>query len=180
MNLSPMRFKNYTWPHNPRVYEIAFKRNLACHKVPFGVYVLQNMGRSYRVLSGDGEFVGVGAYDEFRKLATVFYDNSAGVLFHPVWQESLAYFAKLSLKEVPTENYVAYSFEFWESFDQYGEVTESGRDGFGEPPVNYVTVKPGESFWTLAAIYGVAKLLELNPRIKNPNDVKSGDIIKVR
>lgn len=28
MLLSPMRFKNFVWPHNPRVYSIAFERIL--------------------------------------------------------------------------------------------------------------------------------------------------------
>ena len=26
MTLSPMRYKGYTWPHNPRVYSIDYER----------------------------------------------------------------------------------------------------------------------------------------------------------
>ena len=181
MKLAPMRYKNYTWPHNPRVYEIDFSKTLACHKVPFGAYVLQNMGRGPRILRGEGEFVGEGAYDEFKALATVFYENTPGILVHPTWQESNAYFVSLRLKEVPTENYVAYSFEFWESFDQYGDVTEAGSDGFGEPDVTYHVLKNGETFWSVAAKYGgAARLLQLNPGIRNIGDLKPGSRIKVR
>ncbi len=180
MVLSPMRFKSYVWPHNPRIYEISFTRDVAYHKVPFGAYILQNMGRGRRVLKGAGEFAGEGAYDEFKKLATAFYDNTPGLLIHPIWQESYAYFTKLSLKQMPTENYVAYEFEFWESYDQYGTVSEAGVDGLGEPGMSYVRLKAGESFWTLAARYGdPSTILSLNPHIQNPNSVPTGTLIKV-
>ena len=32
MNLSPMRYRSYTWPHNPRVYSIDYHRTLAVHR----------------------------------------------------------------------------------------------------------------------------------------------------
>ena len=119
MNLSPMRFKNYVWPHNPRVYEIAFHRNVAVHHVPFGRSVLEGMGMDYRILRGEGEFVGEDAYREFQRLATVFYEDTPGILVHPVWQSSNAWFVELSVKQEPVEDYVAYSFEFWECYDGY-------------------------------------------------------------
>jgi hypothetical protein len=181
VKLTPMRYKNYIWPHNPRVYEVNFSRRMVCHKVPFGAYVLQNMGRSCRVLRGEGEFVGEGAYNEFKKLASVFYENRPGLLVHPIWQESNAYFVKLNLREVPTEDYVAYSFEFWESFDQYGDITEAGREGYGEPSVNYYVLRPGESFWSAAAKYGGAeRLLELNPQLRNPGRLPAGTRLRIR
>ena len=55
MNLTPMRFKDYVWPHNPKIYEIGFQWDVRAHRVPFGLYTLQNMGRQYRVLRGEGE-----------------------------------------------------------------------------------------------------------------------------
>lgn len=27
MNLAPMRYKDYVWPHNPETYTISFKRH---------------------------------------------------------------------------------------------------------------------------------------------------------
>ena len=63
MNLTPMRFKDYTWPHNPEVYTVEARRQVAVHKVPFGEYVMQDLGRTYRVLRGTGTFAGEGAYD---------------------------------------------------------------------------------------------------------------------
>ena len=68
-----MRYKDYVWPHNPRVYTIEYKRTMGARKVPFGRYHLQDLGPAQRVMRGEGEFVGEGAYGEFKKLATVFY-----------------------------------------------------------------------------------------------------------
>ena len=72
MILSPMRFKSFVWPHNPRVYSIGYERKIAVHKIPFGRHYLQSLGQTRRVLKGEGEFVGEGAYDKFKELATVF------------------------------------------------------------------------------------------------------------
>lgn len=181
MNLSSMRYKTFVWPHNPEIYEIDFTRDIACHKVPFGAYILQNMGRTCRILRGSGEFVGENAYDDFKELANLFYDNTAGLLIHPLWQECYAYFAKLTLRQEPRADYVAYTFEFWERFEQYGQSTEAGYDSYGEPSTNYHVVKYGETFWSIAELYGGADYLrELNPSIKNTSAISVGDIIKIR
>ena len=44
MLLAPMRYKGYSWPHNPRVYSIDYERNMAVNKIPFGYYFLQDLG----------------------------------------------------------------------------------------------------------------------------------------
>ena len=48
MILSPMRFKSFVWPHNPRVYSITYERKLAAHKIPFGRHCLQIGRASWR------------------------------------------------------------------------------------------------------------------------------------
>ena len=80
MRLASMRYKDYVWPHNPRVYTIEYKRTMGARKVPFGRYHLQDLGPAQRVMRGEGEFVGEGAYGEFKKLATVFYAGGPGLL----------------------------------------------------------------------------------------------------
>ena len=55
MLLTPMRYKEYVWPHNPRVYSIDYERIMAVNKVPFGLYYLQDLGRTRRVMKGEGE-----------------------------------------------------------------------------------------------------------------------------
>ncbi len=190
MNLSPMRYKDYTWPHNPTVYEIHYEHSVKSHKLPLGSYALQSMGLKNRVLSGTGEFSGKGAYDEFRKLASVFYDETPGTLVHPVWQTARAYFVALSLLQEPCEDYVRYSFEFWECADDEYEALirqQSSQSDTPRPQVNIsaqelsYTVRSGDTLWRIANNYGLstAELLVLNPQIKNPNLIHAGDIIKL-
>lgn len=188
MILAPMRFKDYVWPHNPRTYSIEYERKVAVHKVPAGAYFLQSLGRTNRVLKGKGEFAGEGAYDEFKKLATVFYDDTPGLLVHPVWQNATAYFVSLSLTQEPMEDYVAYSFEFWECYDQYtailresGSASSSASGGSSVSAETAYTVVSGDTLSAIANKYGMtlAGLLELNPKIKNPNLIHPGDVITV-
>ena len=80
MRLEPMRYKSYTFPHNPRTYTIAFERQVVVHKIPFGRYCVQDLGLGRRVLRGEGEFAGEGAYDEFKRLASLFYQDGPGIL----------------------------------------------------------------------------------------------------
>ena len=99
MDLSPMRYKGYTWPHNPRVYSIDYERKMAVHKTPFGLFRLQDLGRTNRIMEGEGEFVGEDAYAQFGQLANVFYDAGPGLLIHPLWQAANAYFVSLRLEQ---------------------------------------------------------------------------------
>lgn len=100
-----MRFKDYIWPHNPNVYEFNSYE-----------FSFQRGVRAHRAMRGEGTFAGTDAYTEFKKLATVFYDISPGVLVNPLWGTTTAYFVSLTLRQEPAEDFVAYSFEFWECF----------------------------------------------------------------
>ena len=78
MELRPMQYKGFVWPHNPRTYTITYDRQVAVHKVPFGRYAMQDLGMTHRVMRGEGEFVGPEAYDTFRALASVFTKAGRG------------------------------------------------------------------------------------------------------
>lgn len=187
MTLSPMRFGDYIWPHNPKVYEIAFKRRVVLHKVPFGQYALSGMGREQRVLSGEGEFVGGDAYEQFKKLATVFYSDKPQILVHPIWQSAPAWFVNLTLKQSPRKDYVSYAFDFWECFEGYETVltavsTDAAKttlSGTESAKRSAYTLKAGDTLWGLASRSGLSlnELLKLNPQIRNPNVYSVGDVI---
>ena len=184
-----MRYKNYTWPHNPRVYTITYERSMGAHKVPFGRYLLQDLGPAQRVMRGEGEFVGPGAYEEFKKLATVFYSGGPGLLVHPVWQISNAYFVELTLRQEPRADYVRYTFAFWEGYDGKSaalkkEAAETGTGGVSAGlggGGTWHTVAQGETLWGIARRYGVelSALIALNPQIKNPNLIYVGQKVRV-
>ena len=171
---------------------IAFERKLAAHKIPFGLHYLQSLGQTRRVLRGEGEFVGEDAYDTFKTLATVFYEETPGVLVHPVWMTTTAWFAALELRQAPRRDYVAYSFEFWEVEGGAGTPTLStrpleqpGTEGGGAPAAGadaqYHVVVRGDTLWEIARRYGVAleRVVELNPSIRNPNLIYPGQKVRL-
>lgn len=187
--LAEMRYRDYIWPHNPRVYTIDFAREMAVHKVPFGQYALQELGPTRRIMRGEGEFVGEGAYGEFQKLASVFYRGGPGVLVHPVWQSASAYFVRLALRQEPRADYVGYEFEFWESYEGYAHglkrvetQTAGTAQAGGEDGAVWHTVVRGETLWGIARRYGAAlgEVIRLNPQIKNPNLILPGERVRVK
>ena len=188
MNLAPMRYKDYVWPHNPETYTISFQRKVAVAKVPFGRYGMQDLGLNYRVMEGEGVFAGKGAYNEFKKLASVFYQGGPGLLIHPVWQASQAYFVSLELMQQPLEDYVRYRFAFWETspLDTALIRVDGGeKDGasVGAKPGDgtYYTVKRGDTLWGIARAHSVTltALLKVNRQIKNPNRIAVGERVKL-
>jgi LysM repeat protein len=184
MNLSPMRYKDYVWPNNPYSYSISFRRPVAAHKVPRGRYAMEDLGMSYRVMEGEGEFAGEGAYREFQKLASVFYSGGAGVLVHPVWQTTRAYFVSLEVMQEPTADYVRYRFCFWEEWETAPALTAVKPAAAAEKTLRaeqYHTVARGDTLWAIASRSGMTlnALLALNPQIKNPNLIIVGEKVRI-
>ncbi|MDE7220476.1 MAG: LysM peptidoglycan-binding domain-containing protein [Oscillospiraceae bacterium] len=181
-----MRYKDYIWPHNPATYSITYERQVAVHKVPFGRHCMQDLGMGCRIMRGQGEFAGNGAYDAFKQLATVFYDGGPGLLIHPLWQISNAYFTSLKLEQEPLPDYVRYSFEFRERYDGYREELTAAAGGLlpqssGTGQKMVCTVVSGDTLWGIAKRYNVAMedLLRVNPGIKNPNLIRVGDKVVI-
>lgn len=183
-----MRYKNYVWPHNPRVYTIDYERVMAENKVPYGLYHLQDLGRTCRVMRGEGEFAGPEAYAQFGALANVFYDPGAGELIHPLWQAAKAHFVELSLKQEPRPDYVSYTFTFWEDLEYYDTQLGTVQAGEAEDGQSADTgtlihkVVKGDTLWAISKKYDVTldRLLQLNPWIKNPSLIRVGEEVRVR
>jgi len=189
VKLTAMRYKDYVWPHNPRVYTIEYQRKMGEQKVPFGRYALQDLGPAKRVMRGEGEFVGLEAYQEFKRLATVFYEDGPGLLVHPVWQTANAYFVELSLRQEPRPDYVRYTFAFWEGYEghstgiQVEEAPSGTQDGTAgnESAGQWYTVRRGDTLWGIAQRNGLSltAIISLNPQIKNPNLILPGEKVRL-
>lgn len=187
MELTPMRFKDYVWPHNPRIFQITEKRRLAVNPVPFGKGTVTDMGVELRVLKGEGEFAGKNAYDEFLKLKEVFDEGTAGVLVHPVWKSVRVWFASLTLMQEPLSDFVRYAFEFIEDgvitnqTENKPDNEESTQNGTVNEPSKTYTVKSGDTLWGIAKKFGITlnQIIALNPQIKNPNLIYVGQTVYV-
>lgn len=186
--LSSMWYGSFEWPHNPKIYSIEYERVVATHKVPFGDYVLQDLGRTRRVMRGEGEFVGESAYSQFGQLANRFYQGGTDWLIHPIWQPAPAFFVDLKLEQMPRYNYVKYSFTFWEDIELEDKGIllldtsgDSGSEGSGSGGSSVYIVKSGDCMWNIAKSYGMslADLIALNPQIKNPNLIYPGNEVYV-
>ena len=193
MRLTPMRYKEFTWHHNPEIYNVEYRRQMAAHKVPFGRCVLQDLGYTYRVLKGEGVFTGNDAYRQFQELAAVFQESGPGLLVHPVWQAERAYFVELKVTEEPLPDYVRYSFTFWEDWNGYSGGLTASDDGGAlsgtgsrtaaaeSAAAETYTVRKGDTLWGIAKRYDVtlAALIAANPQIKNPNLIYPGDKVLI-
>ena len=177
MRLTPMRYKDYTWPHNPEVYTVERQRRLVVHPIPFGNCVIQDLGGMYRVLRGEGVFAGEGAYEQFQQLAAVFQEGGTGLLVHPVWKTERAWFASLQVTEEPLPDYVRYRFEFWEDWNGY----DAGLREEAKLAIRWHIVKKGDTLWGIAKRYGVtlSALIAANPQIKNPNLIYPGNQVNI-
>ena len=166
MRLASMRYKDYTWPHNPETYTVEYRRSVVVHKVPFGGYLMQDLGKTYRVLRGEGVFAGENAYDQFRELEAVFEEEDAGILVHPVWE---------TVREDPA----SYSAGLIQTDSTMEHPAAPSRPD-GEDTVVY-TVKKGDTLWGIAGRYGVSltALIAANPQIKNPNLIYPGNRVQI-
>ncbi|MEG1073094.1 MAG: LysM peptidoglycan-binding domain-containing protein [Oscillospiraceae bacterium] len=185
-----MRFRDFIWPNNPRTYSIEFQREIVPRKLAQGTYYLQNMGLRNRIMQGEGEFFGPRAYSDFKRLSCLFYEDKPGVLVHPEWMATNVYFVRLSLLQEPREDYVRYSFTFWENLSSgtaklQGTGALAPDGGAGAKPVRtgavYHRVKKGESLWGIAGRYQttVSAILKLNSGIKNQNLIYPGQEVRV-
>lgn len=176
--LSAMRYKDFIWPHNPRTFHVLWQRRVAVLDAPGGRFHVQELGKTCRILRGEGEFCGETAYEDFERLVRTFRQDGAGTLVHPIWQSDAMYFTRLELTQEPRQNYVAYAFEFTETRTPFGDalhrVLPSAAEGIHR-------VQPGDTLWSIAAQHGVTveSLLQKNPQIANPNVLTTGQEVRL-
>lgn len=176
--LTTMQYKSFCWPNNPANYAISYRREAPVLKFPGGLYQIQDMGRTCRVMTGSGEFYGPKAYDTFKALAVVFYEQKPGVLIHPIWQCASVYFTKLQLLQEPRRDFVAYSFEFLETADAIPTVLQRVDTA---ARAHVLIVQPGQTVWSICRENNMTmgEFLKYNPTIANPAQLQPGQKVVV-
>ena len=161
MRLSSMRYKNYTWPHNPETFVVEYRRQMAAYKVPLGGCVLQDPGAgmlTHPVWRTDrAYFVSLSVTEEPRP-DYVRYSFA-------FWEDDSGYDGGL------TEN------NDGRTWPGSGLAASEETHGAGR----VYTVKRGDTLWGIARRCGVtlSSLIAANPQIKNPNLIYPGNEVRL-
>lgn len=193
--MANLKFKNFTWPHNPSTFNISYDRKQIIHEYPdVNGAEIEDLGMRPRTLSGTGVFYGPNAYDNFAVLSKMFYyDKTPGQLSHPKYGEFTVQFTKYTAREEPLPDYVEYDFEFIEhkpiniisqisnnSSGSSSSGSSSSGSGTSSNSTRYYTVVSGDSLTKISKkYYGTGndwkKIADANKSlIKNPNIIYPG------
>lgn len=169
MNLEVMSYKNYQWPYNPQSLEIMHQRNLKEQIVPFYGNVIQDFGKSKRIVKGEGIFFGKSCDKDLSLLKEAFDEKGSGILRIPNITPFLASFKSLNIKREAKPSAINYTFEFWEEFSDDILTSNDFTD-------DYHIVKDGDTLYSISAIYNISvdSLLALNKFIKRPDSLIAG------
>ncbi len=157
-----MSYKDYVFPVNPSVIKISHGRKIAKTNIPNGYDTVSDMGGTYRIISGEGEFFGYNCVDDFLALKAVMDRGGGGMLYIPSQTPVYAMFEELELIAEDIEGVVRYKFRFTESFENHYEER-----------LLYCYGNRRDCLWDISFRYGIHIdiLTELNPHIKRP-DIK--------
>ena len=154
--------------------------------VPFFGNVIQDFGKSKRIIKGEGIFFGKSCDKDLNLLKEAFEEKGSGILRIPNFSPFLASFKSLNVKREAGSSAINYTFEFWEKSEEYTEepslikpaAQEKPEAGGGGQRKEY-TVVSGDTLWAVAKRNGIGltELISLNPQIKNPNRIYPGDKI---
>ncbi len=109
--MDKLSYKTFVWPHNPHTYQEEYVREPHYVTVDKVTYY-DSMGAVQQEITGSGAFFGEDAFDQFKKLAALFAEESPGNLEHPIWGIRYCYFTGLELTQEPKDHYVSYTFRF--------------------------------------------------------------------
>lgn len=170
MNLMGMRFRDFTWPHNPTALTLALERNVKETALPYRGSRLEDLGEAKRRITGEGYFTGEGCGEQWRQLQAVFRRGGPGSLQLPGQEPFLAVMDSLKLLGAPGEELIHYSFGFTEH--------RAGEDGRGR---GVHTAQAGESLWDYARRYEktMEEMIAANPHIRDIAVLGAGEEVRV-
>ena len=74
-----MRYKDFTFPHEPERLEIRVRNRLGLAHCPGYGPAIQELGVGERVIIGEGAFFGAKAGEQYRRLEEIFLDRKSVV-----------------------------------------------------------------------------------------------------
>lgn len=109
-----MRYKNFTFPHEPEKLEVVVKNRLGIAHCPGYGPVIQELGVQQRTITGEGSFFGPQAARLYHQLEALFFQQTPGRLSVPGHPAITAHFVKLQWLGQGDGQIIRYGFEFVE------------------------------------------------------------------
>ncbi|MGN1138173.1 MAG: LysM peptidoglycan-binding domain-containing protein [Ruminococcus sp.] len=171
MTVSNMRYKGYSFKHNPENLKVTKENNIQQQIIPKGNNVIQDMGTKARVVTGTGKLFGDDCLSQYYELVDIQKQGDSGVLSLPDTMPFYAYFKKIELVCEPTDKLVTYSFEFVEDTAKSDTVSNQ----------SFHYVSDGETLWDISYMYNVSveQLVSLNPQVKRIDELVKGGKIRI-
>lgn len=171
MTLVPMRFMGVTWHHNPKTLSIQCGKQMQELVYPYEHAESVFLGEHCRVIRGTGELYGEDCIGQFNALCRLYRRKGSGILTLPQMPSVRAEFTELKFISSERKNIVEYAFAF----------TEMQTEKNDENVHIYHTVKSGETLWDISYAYetAVETLARLNPWIRTPESLLSGEQVKI-
>lgn len=162
-----MRYKNFTWHHNPKTLKIKNSKKTINLSYPYSYTEAEEMFNEKAVIEGEGELFGENCIEQFNNLCRLFSSKNKGILSIGGIPSFEAYFTKLELLCEPKNNILSYSFQFTECSSK--EKRDTGT--------NYYIAQSEETLWDISykCNISIETLAKLNPGYKRPDSVKEGD-----
>lgn len=169
MKLVPMRFKGFSWHHNPREITFECGRKVNEHKSPFGKAYIQDTGRKNMIVKGVGELYGTDCMEQFDRLLQLFKSGGQGVLAIPKLTPIYAIFESIKILGEPKPDVLTYSFVFREVMERKTDVK------------SFSYIAKNETLWDISHKFDISidELVALNIHIKRPDIVLDGSVIKL-
>lgn len=172
--MEKLRYKDYTFPTNPRRLEVINERRAARVPLPFSGELVTDMGTRARMVAVEGEFFGANAMQQYLKLEQIYGCEGSGQLYLPGEPPFMAHFILLRAVGLPGRDGYGYTARFLE---------DTLQNGSGEPErqITYI-VRENETLFAIAARFHTTaeRLLANNPGILSPNSLTAGLTLTVR
>ena len=169
---SLIRFKGYTFEHNPRTLLITSQKNISRQSVLGAKSTVRETGDNCRVITGEGTIHGDNCIYKFMKLFQLKEQSGSGILSLPNIKPFYAYFSSLEFSADPTPKLITYKFVFKE---------DSLKQGPSASPEKFYYTQEGEDLWDISYKFNVPveTLVELNPELNSVNEIEQGTKVRI-
>ena len=171
MKLATMRFKGVTFACNPLSLEISDEADVTKQLFSQIGEKIGTISPKLRKVKGRGELRGSECIEQYANLRMLQREKGAGLLSLPGIKPFYAIFTKLTGSADVTPDTVFFEFEFLE------------KASFSEKPKEkkYHRVTEGETLFDIAydCKVKVDTLVLLNPQIRRPDELESGELVRI-